>query len=146
VEADEEIQKRRAQVLRLLMVGRWLAYPVAAALVFIAVRSWIAPPFPPEWFFQMRSFLECVLAAFLVLPFQRMAGKSTRAWWSCFWGLSALSALFAFARVITVLFEDQSLAGTGEEVGLPAFSGTLIFLVFAQLPIIFFRRFPDQLD
>ena len=48
------------------------------------------------------------------------------------------SKLYAYVGNNPINYMDQ--------LGLPAWSGTLIFLVLAQLPVILFLRFPDQLD
>lgn len=130
----------------LLRWCRWLAVPLAVVLIAVSVGQWWAPHYPPEWFFRMRGVLECILAVLLVLPYQALGRRGSGLWWKSFLLLVAVSVLFVFGRVIGVLFEARETAMEGERMGLPAGSGTLIFLVLLQLPVVLFLRYPEELD
>ncbi|MGE9290743.1 MAG: hypothetical protein ACQKBT_07125 [Puniceicoccales bacterium] len=135
-----------ASKLKLLNGLRWLAWPIAIVLIGGSIQSLIVPPYPPDWFFRMRAGLEIVLALLLILPFRKIGQQSPQLWKRLFFLLLILAVAFVFARVIGVLFEARAVEAEGGELGLPAWSGTLIFLVMGQLPLILFQRFPDQLD
>lgn len=129
----------------MLAYGRWLGYPLAMVLVIVGAATIVSPPAPPAWFFVIRGSVEIALATLLLIPYQGLRVHS-RLWWWCFGSLALGSVIFVFLRVIGVLFEAIQLEEQGERVGLPAFSGTLVFLVLLQLPIIFFRKHPDQMN
>lgn len=135
-----------AERLRRMRALRWLALPVAALLVVGAAVALVRPPFDPAWFFRGRAILEILLAAMLLLPFGRWGGAGRPGWGRWFALLLVLAVLFVFLRVIGVLFEARAVEAAGGELGLPAWSGTLIFLVLAQIPVILFLRFPDELE
>jgi len=136
----------KASKLKLLRLSRWLALPVALLLIGSSIRDFFAPPFDPPWFFVMRGVLQILLGVLILLPFGAWAHNAKDLWKRMFLLLTAVSVVFVFVRVIGVLFEARALEAAGGELGLPAWSGTLIFLVLAQLPILLFLRFPDQLD
>jgi len=129
---------------RVLQWGRWLAYPLAGILFFEAARHVFAPAVDPPWYFRSLGGLEVAVGLVLLLPARRLA--TNRAWWRFFGVLAGLSVLFVFGRVIGVLFEARAIEAAGGELGLPGWTGTLVFLVLAQIPIQLFSRFPDQLD
>ncbi len=106
----------------------------------------IRPPFEPEWFFRLRAILEIGLGLVLFLPFGKWGERRGPGWKRAFLALVLGSVAFVFLRVIGVLFEARVVEAAGGELGLPAWSGTLIFLVLAQIPIILFLRFPDELE
>jgi len=133
----------KTKILRRL---RWLALPLAVILVAGGVLQMVAPPFEPPWFFRVRGSLELFLGVLLLLPFQRWAVERPRTWKRMFFLLLFASALFVFARIIGVLFEARVVEAAGGELGLPAWSGTLIFFTLAQIPVILFLRFPDELE
>lgn len=132
--------------LRVLRGARLLAIPLALVLFYSSIREIVEPSFDPPWFFRFRGVLEILLGLILLLPFQRIAEKSPRGWTKLFCCLLVISVVFVFARVIGVLFEARVIEAAGGELGLPAWSGTLIFFALAQIPVILFLRFPDQLD
>lgn len=125
---------------------RWIAIPVACLLFFQAISAWVSPPFEPLWFFRARGGIEFLLGVLLLLPFGRIGSVRPGVWKRLFFGLLVIAVVFVFARVIGVMFEARTVEAAGGEMGVPAWSGTLIFLVLAQIPIILFQRFPDQLD
>lgn len=131
----------RQQVLKW---GRWSAVPLALVLLVEAVRHLAFPAVDPAWFFTSLGVVEMVLAGVLLLPVQ--ACRTNATWWRLFGLLLAVAILFTFGRVIGVLFEARAIEAAGGELGLPGWTGTLIFLVLAQVPIRLFSRFPDQLD
>jgi len=119
---------------------------MALVLIGGAVWSMRNPPATPSWFFQIQGGVECLLALLLVLPFQKVLSYSPAWWWRAFLPLVLVSVAFVFLRVIGVLFEARAVTMEGERMGIPAWSGTLIFLVLIQLPVILFLRYPDELD
>jgi len=132
--------------LKWVRVFRWSAFPLGILLIVGGVVSLVNPPFPPEWFFRLRAGVEILLGAVLFLPFAKWGQVKHPVWPRAFFGLVLLAVFFAFLRVIGVLFEARVVEAAGGELGLPAWSGTLIFLVLAQIPIILFLRFPDEMD
>ncbi len=111
-----------------------------------AIGDWADSPFDPPWFFRVRGGIEIVLGLLILLPFGRIGSNSPLLWKRLFFALLLLSVAFVFARVIGVMFEARAVEAAGGDMGVPAWSGTLIFLVLAQIPVILFLRFPDQLD
>ncbi|MBC2600827.1 hypothetical protein [Puniceicoccus vermicola] len=132
--------------LKILRWLRWLAIPLVGILLFGAIRDLNSPPFDPPWFFRVRAGLEILLGLILLLPFQKIGQKFPRLWTKAFLVLLIVCVAFVFLRVIGVLFEARAVEALGGELGLPAWSGTLIFLVLAQVPVVLFQRFPDQMD
>jgi len=143
MEIETSETKSKLSILRWV---RYLAIPLALLLIGLAIRDIIHPPFDPPWFFRVRGILEILVGLLILLPFGYLGRERPGCWKRLFFTLLALSVAFVFARVIGVLFEARVLEAAGGELGLPAWSGTLIFLVLAQLPVILFLRFPDQLD
>lgn len=138
--------QKSGEAVRTLRWLRWLALPLALCLIILGIKTIVSPPFEPSWFFRLRGGLEILLGLLMLLPFDSLARARPARWNKLFALLLLLSATFVFARVIGVLFEARAVEAAGGELGLPAWSGTLIFLVLAQLPVILFLRFPDQLD
>lgn len=136
----------RLRKTRVISSLRWLGLLVGLLLVVGGVMALIRPPFDPAWFFRVRGAWEIGLGLLLFLPFGRWGSKGDRLWLKAFLALMVVSVIFVFLRVIGVLFEARVIEAAGGELGLPAWSGTLIFLVLAQIPIILFLRFPDELD
>lgn len=133
----------KTKILRRL---RWLAVPLALILLVGGVLQIVSPPFDPFWFFRIRGGWELCLGMLLLLPFQRWAVDRPRLWRRMFFLLLFASAVFVFARIIGVLFEARVVEAAGGELGLPAWSGTLIFFTLSQIPVILFLRFPDELE
>ncbi|MEM0966139.1 MAG: hypothetical protein AAGJ81_08340 [Verrucomicrobiota bacterium] len=136
----------RAAQLKILRLLRWLSVVVAVVLFVSASRTFIEPPWEPAWFFVSRAVFEILLGILLLLPFGRWGETDPGLWRRMFFVLIFFSVIFVFARIIGVLFSARVIEAGGGELGLPAWDGTLIFLVLAQLPILLFLRFPDQLD
>lgn len=136
----------RQETHKILRLIRWLSVPLAIVLMGGAVWTFLHPPATPYWFFQLRGAVECLLAILLIAPFQKISPQANAWWWRSFAVLLLVSVSFVFLRVIGVLFEARALALEDERLGIPAWSGTLIFLVLIQLPVILFLRYPDELD
>jgi hypothetical protein len=148
---DEEPTEARlaaeaARRRRWLQGLQLLRYPAGLLLLGVGLASLLQPPFPPETFFRVRGILEMAIGLVLFLPFQRWGQQTPRLWWRAFGTLVALSFLFTFVRIVGVLYEAKVVEAAGGELGLPAFSGTLIFLTLAQAVLLLFARFPDALD
>mgnify|MGYP000184933035 FL=1 len=145
-ETEARLAEEAARRRRWLRALPLLRYPVALLLLGVGLGGLLQPPFPPEPFFRLRGLLEIGIALVLFLPFPRWGSLAPRRWWIAFATLTALTFLFTFLRIIGVLYEARVIEAAGGELGLPAFSGTLIFLTLAQLVLLLFARFPDALD
>jgi hypothetical protein len=135
---------QQASRLRILKAVRALGILIAL-LIVADVTTQRLDPSAPEWFFQMRSLFDLVVAAFLLCPFARLAKMGSKCWWGAFLLLCLMAVGFAFLRVIGVLFDSMAAFEAGEKLAVPGWSGMLIFAVFSQLPTVFFQRFPRQL-
>ena len=130
------------------LVLRWTRYfvwVIAALVLFEAITTLRALP-DPAWFFQARACFEFFVVLVLLLPFTRIAAVSRKAWFIAFVCLILAGVAFTFLRVIGVMFDAIAAAEAGERLGVPGWSGTLIFIVLSQIPTVLFLRYPDELD
>lgn len=130
--------------LRLLRAVRLLGLLIGILIVMDVVSQRLNPS-QPEWFFLLRANFDVVMAICLLCPFTRLLQLGNHYWWTAFILLCAMAVGFAFLRVIGVLFDSMAAYEAGEKLGVPGWSGTLIFAVFSQLPTVFFQRFPRQM-
>ncbi len=137
----EKLQDRRF----MLRMSRYFVWVIAVMLIYEISTTLQTLP-APAWFFEARAFFEVFLICVLLLPFTRIAAVSRKAWLFAFVGLVLTCVLFTFLRVIGVMFDAIAAVEAGERLGVPGWSGTLIFVVLSQVPTVLFLRYPDQLD
>lgn len=126
-----------------LYVARMVGFSVGLFLMLAAFVQLVDPPRPmTDWLVAKQTFFAC-FGALLTLPWYKIARRPI--WRPMFIATILSSLLFIIATMLAVLFEYVWMMESGIEPGLPAFEGTLIFLTFMQVPVIYFIRHPEAM-
>ncbi|MGF1531315.1 MAG: hypothetical protein ACFCU4_08130 [Puniceicoccaceae bacterium] len=116
------------------LVGGYLLYRALFGLMD-------PPPGEPVAFRVLYSLIMVGLGILIVLPYGRF-GKGC--WRRCFVLLILTAIGFGMLTVVSVVFAYLEAARAGGRLGLPAFEGTLLFVTFIQIPVVFFQRHPEE--
>ncbi|HAV12452.1 MAG TPA: hypothetical protein DCX06_02995 [Opitutae bacterium] len=124
-----------------LRYARWAGHLLGILLIGLAIKNLLVGAMGTFTAVQTSYFI--IYGLLLNAPFTKVPD----AYWKRVYAvLIALSFLFVFLMIATVMFAYMAAADRGEKLGVPGFEGTLIFLALLQVPVILFQRKPDLLD
>ncbi len=126
-----------------LEYARWGGFLFSALLLLLVFGEIRSLSSDSTWYPSFKIFYYGLLALWVQLPYQKLAGIT---WRICYGALILLSIGFVFLMIVVVMFSYIESAERGERLGVPGFEGSLIFLCLLQAPTILFRKHPDLLD
>ena len=129
------------QTMEGLRYARWAGNFLGILLIGIAIKNFSSGSMDTLTVIQSVYYIlyGCLLNV-------RLTNLPNSLWNKVFAALVALSVLFVFLMIATVMFAYMAAADRGERLGVPGFEGTLIFLALMQVPVALFQRKPDMLD
>ncbi len=120
---------------------RRVSIPTAFVFGFLAFRNFTEAHTEPMIFFQIKGLFEIFLAFLLMVPYRHL---SVAGWKTTFVVMTLASLAYGMVTVVGVIFSYIAAARIEQDLGIPAFEGTLLFVLFLQVPAIFFQRFPSE--
>lgn len=125
-----------------LRAARWAGMALGA--FFLLQGPWILWTMGEGIFPAVRGSFLILYGLVLLAPLERI--RPNRWWLRSYASLVALTVLFVFLMIATVMFGYMEAADRGERLGVPGREGTMIFIALLQVPVALFIRKPDLLD
>lgn len=117
---------------------------VVLGIFFLVQGPWLLWTSGDAAFTWIRGGFLTVYGVVLLLPLTRVGDQ--RRWIQGYVILIAMTVLFVFLMIATVMFGYMEAAERGERLGVPGREGTMIFIALLQVPVALFLRKPDLME